>query len=74
MNEDELRQACEEFLEQDDHVPDISKLLAFARRMQAVGIKKSREEFLGEYHAIMNDDYDFAAWCEQEARRLEGGQ
>ena len=69
MNEDELRQACVKWLDDVEYFPDPSDVEAFARRMQAVGVKRVIAE--SNPYDNVNDLMD---WCEAEATRLEGEQ
>lgn len=78
MTDEVLRQACEEFanLYMDDAIMKehngLQVLLAFARQMQAVGIRQASDVYwikagLGKAKIVDG----FFDWCEAEAKRLE---
>ena len=77
MDEAALRQACEELAARlmlgakEQH-----ELMAFARRMQAVGVRVSRGQLEHMYYAqdtkYLSIVDDHLRWCEAEAKRLEG--
>jgi len=84
MNEAELRQACDELHDEYDSLQwtdeKVAKLLAFARRMQAVGYECAADAIVKEHRMGDRDRWlelasglktIAASGCEAEAKRLE---
>lgn len=76
MNNEALRQACEEF---SSHwllcASERQELEAFARQMQAVGVRSAKEE-MARLDRCTEMTYSDAVdqlmdWCDAEAKRLE---
>ena len=85
MTDEELKQACEAWIQRYFLFGTSPTLLpgglsvalqAFARRMQAVGLRRAGEEAL-RYEVAWPESMAvevkrIASWCEAEAQKLEG--
>lgn len=76
MNEDELNKACAAFLTEQEICCDFDAFVAFARRMQAVGVRQggdiADEHSCKKDYGMCNCRHSIMLECEAEAGRLEG--